>query len=136
LKIKNYLQYCGIFGGGIGNKSSIAVQNDIAFVISIGQGYILDINKREILHKTDNNYLESVIFTGFNNYFLSYDFTNIYIFNTKLVWESKRVSWDGIQIDEIDSEFVHGKIYSLFEWVTFKLNLKTFEYVCDWEWNE
>ena len=132
---QNYSEYCGIFGGGFGSKSDLAVHEHIAFIISRGQGYIFEINDRKVIYKTENDHLEGVFDTNFNNYFLAYDFTNLYIFDSKLVWSSKRISADGIEIDKIEDGIVYGKVYNFFEWVKFTLNLETFEYICDWECN-
>ncbi|MBU1168120.1 MAG: hypothetical protein KKD44_01010 [Proteobacteria bacterium] len=131
----NYLEYCGIFGGGFGGGSNVSFHDNIAFVVAHGQGYVFDINKRAIIHKTDNDHLKGAIYTDFNNYFLAYNLTNLFVFDSTLVWDSQRVSADGIKIDIIEKGIVTGKVFNFSEWELFHLNLSTFEFKCDWECN-
>jgi hypothetical protein len=130
---KNYYEYCGIFGGGFGDKSCLARCNDVTFIISHGQGYIFNINDRKIIHKSENDHLVSVVETEYKSYFVANDLTNIYVYDSKLIWSSKRLSIDGIKIDGTKGRMVYGKIYNMSEWINFSLNLATFEYLCDWQ---
>lgn len=130
---QNYSEFCGVFGGGFGSRCDLAQIGWLAFVISFGQGYIFDIEKRELVHKTDCDQLESVLDAKFNRYFVAHSQIELFVYDSGLAWSSPRVSADGILIDEVCDGAVRGKVYNFSEWVDFSLNLENFEYVCDWE---
>lgn len=128
----NYDEYCGVFGGGFGNKSDLAIKDNIAFIISNGQGYIFNIDNRLILHKTKCDHLVNVISFENEIKFVACSFTNIYIYNSELIWQSNRVSSDGIIFEKVEKDHLYGKIYDFTKWVDFKLNLNSFDYQCTW----
>ncbi len=130
---KEYQEYCGIFGGGDGNKSKVIFNNNIAFVISYGQGYIFSIDSRTIIHKTINDRLENVIFLNQNNFFLAHSQTNLLLYDSeKLLWKSKRISADGIRVMRVDKNLVYGEVFDFHDWVNFSFDISKLKYKCEW----
>lgn len=128
----DYLEYCGVFGGGFGSYSNVIVLDGLAFVVSFGQGYIFDINTRAVVHKTKNDQLVFFDVSQANKYFICCSQTKLFIYNLNgLVWSSDRISSDGIEIIQIN-DIVFGKVFNFEKWVDFKLNLSTFDYQCEW----
>ena len=131
---QDYLEFCGVFGGGFGSRSALALARDVAFVISLGQGYIFDIRTRALLHKTECDHLTDVMYEPVSGYFVACNQTGLFVYDPALVWSSGRVSADGITLDETREGVVYGKVDSLSGWVDFSLKLEGFEYICDWRW--
>ncbi len=130
---QEYLEYCGVFGGGFGSYSNVIALDELAFIVSLGQGYIFDINKREVIHKTENDHLAYVDLCRSKNYIIGCSQVQIFVYNhERLVWSSNRVSSDGIEISSIVDGVVCGRVFDFEKWVEFKLNLSTFEYQCEW----
>lgn len=129
---QDYLEYCGIFGGGFGNRSDLAWFDKFAFVISIGQGYIIDIAERKLIHKTKRDDLVAVQGANFKDYFVAHCNMELYVYGTDLIWTSGRVSLDGIEFDEITNGVVKGRVRDFSDWAEFELDLDTFQYKCDW----
>jgi hypothetical protein len=54
--------WCGVFGPGhSGRSAAVADAADRCFVIAGGQGYLIDVYSRELLHKSQHAWLTSVI---------------------------------------------------------------------------
>ncbi len=129
-----YLEYCGIFGGGFGSYSNLMLLEEIALIVSFGQGYIFNINNKKVIHKTEKNQLACISLYEPKDYFIACSQIEIFVFSPEgLAWSSKRVSSDGIEIEKIINGVVYGKVYDFTKWVGFKLDLNTFEYSCDWQ---
>lgn len=130
---EDYLEYCGIFGGGFGSHSGLVLLEETAFVLSFGQGYIFDINNRSLIYKTENDALICLKSYEPKKYFVASNQLSIFVFSKQgLVWSSGRVSSDGIKIEEVVNDIAYGKVYDFTKWVDFTLDLNTFEYSCDW----
>jgi hypothetical protein len=88
-------------------------QNQFAFVIAGGQGYLLDVASRELLYQT-NEYplIESVLYTRNPAYFLAGASYCIYVFNHQgLLKEIRPDNFiDGIQLQRQESNKVIGVI--------------------------
>jgi len=135
----SYNSWCGIFGHGVETgHSSVAINSvDQSFVISQGQGYLIDINSRKLLHLTKNDWLISVISVPNCDVFVACTDTKIYAYSSKgLLWVSERVSFDGIKLNSSDDHKVKGKVWNLEKWVGFSLKLDGWvyqsEFKCDW----
>ncbi|WP_419904529.1 hypothetical protein [Kiloniella sp.] len=111
----------------------LAIEDNIVFLVSFGQGYLFDINGRKLLHKTDCDYLVNIISGKYKKYFIASTLTDIIIYKEDEIWSSDRVSSDGINFTKINNNVLHGEIYDFSNWVPFTLNLETFEYKCSWE---
>ncbi len=129
-------EWCGVFGHGPGPTADTAVinRNGECFVIAHGQGYLIDINTRRLLHKTENRVLSTVVSIPEKNVFLAFDWTNLFAYSaTGLVWKSKRISVDGIKITKINLSKVFGQVYDLQGWVDFELDTDTWNYRSEFE---
>ena len=129
-------EWCGIFGAGINSSSVVACSTDgpIAFVVSAGQGYFIDINSRHLLHKTKSDQIAAAAFIPGSKDVVACDWTNIYILGASgTVWDSGRVSFDGIGFTEVTETQVRGRVNDLSdEGVDFRLYLKPISYDCSW----
>ena len=126
-----YEEWCGIFGHGFYVNSNDAIVNDNgqAFIISGGQGYIVDVNSRNPLYKTDNDYLTSVVYIPESEFFISCSFTNLFAYSPQgLMWESDRISVDGIKFLEFDNKMVKGQVWNTQDWVDFTLVVNGWKY--------
>lgn len=131
---KDYLEYLGVFGGGFGDKSSVALSksNSIAFIISYGQGYVFSIDEREVIHKTSCDYLSQVLSSDLNECFIACSLTELYIYDRKLILSTERISADGIKLEKVDNGIVYGKVFDYSKWVEFVFDLNSMTYQCDW----
>ena len=58
----DYEEWCGVFGRGFTKDVKTVVNRyGHCFVLSSGQGYIVDVHRRALLHKTQYGWLVSVI---------------------------------------------------------------------------
>lgn len=125
---KFYSEYCAVFGGGSGSYCDISTGNNNVFVISYGQGYIFDVNSRNVICKSQTDFLNMVIFEEKNQFFITHDNTHLYVYNdAHLLWESKRISLDGINILRFNHELITGTVFVYGDNVTFELDLHNFE---------
>ena len=128
----DYNDFCGVFGGGATKYSSATIQNNIAFIVSFGQGYIFNINKRKVMHITTSEYIQNVNSTGYNNFIICNDNDEVFVYKNELIWKSGCISADGIIIDKIDGVIVKGKVNAFTDWEGFTLDLSSFSYNCSW----
>jgi len=128
-----YIEYLGIFGIGIGNNTIVAQNNDRAFIISKGQGYVFDINERKVIHKSEEDNLLEVVSPNYNQYFVAYDSFSLFVFKDNLVFENKRITSDGIKIISMENAIIKGQVCDFIDWVDFSLDLSTMDYNCEWE---
>lgn len=135
-----YNNWCGIFGHGIQTGQSAVTINKIgqSFIISQGQGYLIDVNSRKLLHQTENDWLISVIAIADSDYFVACTYTNIYAYSPNgLLWVSDRVSFDGIELNTVKNKIVPGKVWDLENWIDFSLKIDGWvyqsEFKCDWK---
>ena len=132
----NFEEWCGVFGGGLNSSSVVTCSSEAprAFVISTGQGYFVDIDSRSVIRKTRSNQLASAVFIPHSNRVVACDWTNIYLLGTDgSVWDSGRVSYDGIEFTEICDEHVAGRVNDLSdEGVEFRLRLNPVSFDCSW----
>ena len=131
----NYEDWCGVFGQGWGGSCSVCINNEgIAFIISNGQGYIIDVNKRTLMHKTECDYLIQCKEINGKDLFIASDFIKIFLYSyDKLEFVSERISIDGIEFLETNLEQVSGKVSDLENWYTFTFDLKNYRYNCQWK---
>jgi hypothetical protein len=81
----NFQEWVGCFSKSYDNALCLALTDEnnlTSFVIAGGQGYLIDIDKKEIITELDEQPLiESVIRTTSPNYFIAGTFYSIYILN-------------------------------------------------------
>lgn len=124
-------QWCGVFGNGDSRGAkTVAINTDgQAFVIAGGQGYLINTASRQLLHKTNHDYLQAAIAVPGKEVYIAGDFTKLYAYSsTGLVWHSPRVSVDGLSFTGATESQVDGLVESLDGKVPFTLRLAGWEY--------
>lgn len=134
----NFVEWVGVFGGGINSSSVVTCSSETphAFVVSAGQGYFVDINSRTVILKTRSNQIASALFVPRSNSVVACDWTNIYILGLDgSIWDSGRVSYDGIGFTGISEGQVTGRVNDLSDdGVEFRLRLNPISYDCSWRY--
>ena len=120
--------WCGIFGAGeLHYEGKLQhLTNDDYFVLTRGRLYRLNANTRSLVFASEERMLTDAIYVPSHDLVIACGFTNLfgyYADGTK--WRSDRVSFDGITLDRVDDDSVHGFVDDLNEVGTpFKLYLK------------
>ena len=130
----DYLDWVGIFGHGWGGGNFVCVnESGVGFVIANGQGYVVDVNLRELLLKTECDYLYSCVAAP-DNMFVATDGFQLRVYDTTgESYCSDRVSIDGVEFDGFCDELVSGTVWDLSEGVKFTFNPFTKSYQCNWK---
>jgi len=129
-----YIDWLGVFGYGWGGGAAIANNsNGVSFVLSNGQGYIVDINSRKLLHKTECDYLKLSIACTSQGFFVTATDVELYVYDQNgLLFTTKRIASDGIVLNECNNGKVSGRVYGFDKWYPFSLKIKNQEYKCSW----
>jgi hypothetical protein len=109
-------EWVGSFSKVYSDFNKVLTDNatETAFVIAGGQGYLIDINTKELLHETDIPTIESLIHTSNPEYYLLGACYCIYIFdNRKLLKRyDPPFTVDGIWFREQQGQKAIGELYS------------------------
>jgi len=126
----NREEWCGVFGPGhAARTATVANTAGQSFVVASGQGYLIDVNSRELLHQTQHVWLISAIAVPERDVFLACDYTNLLAYSPAgLLWESRRVSVDGITLSSATPSQVRGQVWNLESWVDFILDVDSWQY--------
>ena len=129
-----YSEWIGVFGQGWGGKNAVSLnENGAAFVIALGQGYILKIDSRELIAKTRCDYLSGCIATT-TNAFVANDGIRLRTYDgEKMLYCSQRVSMDGIVFTELKDGLIYGKVWAISDWADFSFDPMSNDYRCDWK---
>jgi len=130
----DYTDWVGVFGHGWGGGQDAQQNtNGVAFVLSNGQGYVIDVNSRTLLSKTECDYLKKVIFCGDTDIFLAATDTDLRVYNDKgLVFSTERIASDGINLNSCDNGVVAGEVWGFDKWYSFTLDTAVQKYECSW----
>jgi len=116
------------------DKVLIGKNNQTAFVIASGQGYLIDIQNHKLKFKTEEYPLiESAILTNNPNYFIAGTFQSVYVFDTeKLINETiPKFMVDGIYFKSQKENNAIGNLATAenqYDFnMGFKFDLETFE---------
>ncbi len=121
----------GVFGDGDprGAKTVTTNTNGQAFVIAGGQGYLIDTATRQLLHKTEVDYLVSAIAVPGKDLFLAADVGLFAYSSAGLVWQGSRISVDGITFTGATASQVEGLVDSVTNGqLSFTLQLEGWQY--------
>lgn len=108
----SYSEWCGVFGCGSYGRSLVLVQPETSksFVLASGQGYWVDIEERSLLGKTGVDDIQIAIWPDDCDFVIAGSWTNILFLDPMgIVWDSGRVSWDGISFDS----YTDGKVVGI-----------------------
>lgn len=124
--------WVGVFGRGISpsvNAVSQFFESGRFFVLAGGQGYIVDAGLETCVHKTKDDYYQSLVSVPDRCLMIVCDYSHIEFYDSeKLVWQSDRVALDGIRLNSADRQNVYGHLWQIEGWYSFKLNLDTREF--------
>lgn len=133
----NYEKWVGCFSSdypNVFNEVLVDNGNNSAFVVSAGIGHLVDLNKKELIYKTeDYPLIESVLKTNDPEYFLAGTFSGIYILDSrKLVHEVvPNTIIDGVYLKSQSGKTVLGDLASIENQyesnLDFELDLVSFE---------
>lgn len=113
-------EYGCSFAGLLGEKP-------FAFVIANGQGYVVDIDAKEIVCMTDDDYLQAAITVPNKELAVAAGFTNLHIYGLDgLVWEERSFAMDGIRLQRVEGSKVFGEFWSI-DWKPFVLDVETWQ---------
>lgn len=123
-------QWVGVFGKGSMETDKVVLfdNNKKAFVISGGQGYVINLSDRSLVYMTSEDYLQDAIETSDNKNVIACNFTDLFMYNADgLLWHSDRVARDGIMLTHASKEYVYGKLDDMSgeEDCYFSLNIET-----------
>jgi len=130
----DYCEWAGVFGNGCHGGTDVCMNpNGTAFVLAYGQGYIVNINTRQQLHKTQCDYLRAVTCSSESELFIATDDLYLYVYNCAgLIHETNRIALDGIEFFECKAGNVYGRLWGLNQWHDFIFNLAEKELKSSW----
>lgn len=92
---------CGVYPGPGRNQLT---------VLAKGNAYIVSFNNPTSFIYVKSNPVIHVIPVPSRNLILFHDYTEIVAYNENgLMWETARISWDGIEIDKVSDTMIFGK---------------------------
>jgi hypothetical protein len=111
-----FRQWCGIFGaGGLHYEGKLQrLRNDDFLVLVAGRLYRVTANDRKLRFASDERMLTDAVYDHKRDLVIACDWTNLLCYDSNgLKWRSKRVSLDGISLDRIDDDCIHGTVNDL-----------------------
>lgn len=133
----NYEEWCGKFGLGSrpGKRKILGTDRDNeVFILADGQGYFVDIEKRELLGRTEDDMIEDAVAIPDTQWIAVTEGLTIQLLSKSGVeWKSRRVSVDGIEFIEASAESIKGKFNCLgTAWCDFVFQIAEKRFEADW----
>ena len=128
------IEWVGVFGQGWGGGVD-ACQNSsgAAFVLSGGQGYVVDINSRKLISKTECDYLKKVISCDEENIFVAATDTDLRVYSdAELIFSTERIASDGVNLSTFNNGVLAGEVWGFDKWYPFTFDTTKRTYKCDW----
>ncbi len=121
--------WVGNFQGGFGSLNAIVEHSYTGYVLvtSRGQGYLVDPNSQELIRLLAPD-IALVIPIETRNEILVATYTRLEVIDPEgLIWNSPRVSWDGIKDLRVSGSSVTGEAWSPVNdsWSAFRLDLNS-----------
>jgi hypothetical protein len=120
--------WVGVFGRGLTSRIDFCVLGESSpyvFIIALGQGYLLDTERRTLMWKTDYDVYYSCMWSGVGEFVVVTDYTNLYLFDRNgEVWRSERIALDGIKLHE-SVGLIEGEAWQHFGWQRFTFDVAT-----------
>lgn len=131
---RDYCNWAGVFGYGWGGGTEVCLnESGLAFVLSNGQGFLIDVQSRNLLHKTECDYLKSVVALTNGDTFVASDDLHLYLYeNGNLTHTTERIALDGIEFKCAGFGEVVGKLWGLNEWHEFEFSVRKRELKSSW----
>ncbi len=112
-------EWIGIFDNNFGTSLKTVIpisESNSVLVISNGQGYLVDLNKRVITEKTDWQDVESIIYNDETGLYLASDGLSLLLLDgAECIWTGERVSLDGITFTNQQGHVVEGVLNDMSE---------------------
>lgn len=124
-------EYCAIFGGNEGSYQAVEVLGGKAFIVSFGQGYIFNIGKRTLLHKTDLDMICNLCVNTERSLFIISDSDTIYVHKHAQIWQFELPGSDGINFTGVTDGVLRGTYWLYGERRIFELDLDTYDLKSD-----
>jgi len=125
--------WAGVFGRADLSVSQAAFFNNQrhAFVVAGGRGYLVDVQSRQLLYRTEEDTHTGVLGLGSENLcVVAVHFIYLHVYSSNgCVWRSDRVALDGIILDSWDGSSVHGKAWQMDGWYAFTLSPQPWQLV-------
>lgn len=121
-------QWAGVFGRGLWGADSVIPfgNDDEAFVISRGQGYVVNLTDRSLTYMTNENELEDAIISHNKQFVIACDAFCLFMYNTGgLEWRSERISYGGIRLTHTSEKYLYGEVDGIEDWEKFSLDLES-----------
>lgn len=112
-------EWIGIFDNNLGTSLKTVIpipESNSVLVISNGQGYLVDLNKRVITENTDWKDVESIIYNDETGLYLASDGLSLMLLDgAECIWTGERVSLDGIKFTNQQGHVVEGVLNDMSE---------------------
>lgn len=122
------LPWIGIFGKGEGVHNAVACSEFVAVAIAGGKAYYVRLDTKSLVYTTDAAMFCDVIATDDSETFVAINHTSIHLLSTAgHVWQSSRISWDGMRNASAQGAKVAGEAWSPLDntWMPFAVDLKS-----------
>ena len=121
-----YEKWLGIFGNSEFTQYSAVILFPVTssvLIVAKGQGYVVDVNTKELRYKTNCDYIVNAIQVPSQDLIIACDFTDLYAFSSKKeLWRSDRIASDGIELATAANRDVYGKAWNYDHWQDFTLH--------------
>jgi hypothetical protein len=119
--------WVGNFQPGSSTFSTILLHPDgkSVIVISSGQGYCVDADSKELLSEFGGSLTGFIAIPGYSMLVLSDDIYLHALLPSGFAWQTKRISWDGIQKLALSADTIVGEAYDAMSdtWMPFSVSL-------------
>ncbi len=137
----HHLEWCGKFDPGSRNAARKALWFPGTcefFVLADGQGYIVDADKREVLARTNCDCLEDAILIPHQGLVaVTNGLTIGLVGRPGDIWESERITFDGVAFEAASEDRVTGKLNDLTDdWCDFVLHVDEHRVEADWDYRK
>jgi hypothetical protein len=133
---ENGEDWVGVFGRGDVVNDVLVISGDSSFtlVVAGGNPIVVDEWSKQALYSIEKGFIQSAFpipnFAGI----LASDFTHLYIFGKNaIIWQSNRISLDGIVISSITKEIITGTVQGFNESADFTLTVGDWKYKSSFE---
>ena len=136
-----HIEWCGKFAPGAkaGSRKVLWFPNTREFLVLVdGQGYVVDSEQREVRAKTKSDMLEDAIMIPGQGLVAVTDGLTIgLVGRTGDIWESKRLTFDGIAFNDASDDHVTGKLWDLTDdWCDFIFHVDERRIEAEWSYEE
>src|SRR5262249_31143157 len=103
--------------------------SSFAFVASGGIPFVIDHRSRRVLYTPDCNFIQGAVSIPAFSAVLAYNFTHLYVVGQgRILWQSRRVSMDGIHIASVTKSIISGTVQGFHEEEKFSLTVGDWRY--------